>query len=146
MISGRFVATPAFSLVSGKGILILKSFIWAVIIFMLSVFAACKSDGKQLVKEAGEKEQIYTFTGVLQKITEYPKTLSEYSYFILKPDNGGPQAGQALILFNKDKLSSGFENYTDRRVEVSAYLGLGYLGWRKTLKRGLLVKEIKIIE
>ncbi len=113
---------------------------------MFSVIAACESDGEPLNNASGEKQGIYTFTGELQKKVEYPKTLSEYSYFILKTDGGGSDAAHPLILFNKDKLSMGFENYTDKRVEVSGNLILGYLGWRKILKKGLLVKEIIIVE
>jgi hypothetical protein len=131
---------------NGKGFLTLKSFSLVVIIFILVALSACKSDDQNLSNAAGEKEQIYTFTGVLQKKVEYPKTLSEYSYFILTPDANDSDAGHTVILFNEDKLSVGFENYTDRRVEVSGNLILGYIGWRKTLKKGLLVKEIRIIE
>lgn len=87
-----------------------------------------------------ESSNEISLSGIVEIRVLNEGTFSEYSYFLLKT-SGGEE-----ILYNKQNYSIGFDDYVNKKVEVSGYSSVGYIGWNKQKKKGLIVKNIKLLQ
>lgn len=70
----------------------------------------------------------------------------DISFYILKPDSATSSITKEVIIFNKETNDSrGFDEYIDKKVQIIGKEIIGYIGWRKEAKPGMLVEEIKIL-
>ena len=114
-----------------------------IILFFIITIIACKSTDRI---SANHNKKIYIYSGIIEKITKFPGTFSEYSFYILKPDKINLPY-KDIILFNKDdNTSRGFDEYVDKKVKITGKEITGYIGWRKLAKSGILVEKITIIK
>lgn len=121
----------------------MRSFYIKFLILLFIILFADKpiygNSGKQIKKNQN-------YIGIIVKITMFPKTLSEYSYYILKSNTSSSSLTNEIILFNKETNNSrGFDEYIDKKVKITGKEIMGFIGWRKEAKPGILVEKIKII-
>lgn len=90
--------------------------------------------------ESIEPDKFILHTGIVQKITKFKGTLSEYSYYILSTDL------EEIILFNSKQKSNGFDIYLDKKADIKGIFITGTISWKRIPAEGLQVVEISIKE
>ena len=110
-----------------------------IIYIIITVITSCYS----IKSTAENKSKPLQLTGVVEKTTEKKGTLSEYSYYFIKASF----SSENNILFNKNTNDSrGFDEYIGKKVKITGKETIGFVGWRKEAKQGILVEKIEIIE
>lgn len=86
-------------------------------------------------------QALVEYSGLVEKITMFEGTLSQYSYFVFIDEHV-----KQIILFNQNKKSRNFDDYVGLHVNIKGEMIIGTIGWSGQKKEGLLVKEIFIVE
>jgi len=97
-----------------------------------------KEETPAVQKESQKPNKFILHTGIVQKITKFKGTLSEYSYYILSKDL------EEIILFNSKQKSSGFDIYLDKKADIKGIFITGTISWKRIPAEGLQVLEITI--
>ena len=89
--------------------------------------------------------------GIIKKQKMYQGTLNEYTFYtIIIGENKtyflNPKDENNIILFNTNKESKGFDEYVNKKVKITGKIEMGFVGWKKELKKGILVEKITIIK
>ncbi|MDC7222020.1 MAG: hypothetical protein PQJ59_18975 [Spirochaetales bacterium] len=104
---------------------------------MLTLCLCSSCSSLPVSESSGEPE----WEGVIEKVTENPRTLSEYYYYILVSEENV----RGIILYrSEDNKSRGFEEYLGKEVVLTGNYAMGIYDWRGSKKEGLLVTSCRI--
>ena len=106
-----------------------------LIFFFINCFGMKKLSDKNMTNF-----ELITIKGKIHKISKYKKTLSEYSYYIIKTNDQ-----KDITLLNEKGYSLGFEKYVGKMLELKGYYSKGYIGLRNKKIEGFKIKKIKQI-
>jgi len=110
-------------------------FLVTIIVALFFMISCVSANSKKPTRKIENSSIV--LEGIVKEIKVSAGTLSEYSYYVL---NTGRK--EETILFNSKSFSGGFDIYVGKKVRVRGKMGSGFIGWRKTKREGLLVKEI----
>ena len=118
-----------------------------IVLFLLILLINCNSTNKKNNKSENKIEIV----GTVKKIKAGAVgTFSQYTFFILDTEKKADvlfKLEEYIILFNKkDNVSRGFDEYIGKKVKITGKETIGFVGWRKEAKQGILVEKIEIIE
>jgi hypothetical protein len=82
----------------------------------------------------------FTVEGTVIEIITAEGTRSENHYYKIRDDDGNEE-----YIFNKIGVNQGFEEFVNKRVRITGFREIGFIGWQHEKVEGIYVEEIEVI-
>jgi len=82
----------------------------------------------------------FTVEGTVIEIITAEGTRSENRYYKIRSNDGNED-----YIFNKIGVNLGFEEFVNKRVRITGFREIGFIGWEGEEVEGIYVEEIEVI-